>query len=122
MGEVKVLGGSPFQQAQREPMTSELITIPDDVKQGDVLTIFLDHFMLIPVRDNKGQAAQMPAYPMIENASYRGQNETTIMFRTEADSVLGHAGEKLLPKKKVAGIARTGGIDLAPPGSRIIPT
>ena len=101
-------------------MTSDLIHVPDDVKSGDLINIFLDHFMLVPVKNPQGQQMQMPAFPMIENASYRGQNETTIMFRTEQDSLLGHAGEKMIPKKKVAGIARvTGGIELPPPGTRL---
>lgn len=99
---------------------TDLIQVPDDVKPGEVLTVFLDHFIMIPVRDEKGQQAQMPAYPCIENAAFKSQDATTLVVRTEKPSIFGQPGEKFIPKKKIAGIERrTGGISLVPPGTRL---
>lgn len=62
----------------------------------------------------------MPAYPCIENAAFKSQNETTLVIRTEGPSIYGLPGDKFIPKKKIAGVALvTGGISLVPPGSRL---
>lgn len=101
-------------------MENDLLQVPEEYK-GELVNVFLDHLIGVPVQGPGGQVVQMPTYICIEKATFKSQTPSSITFNTTAEGIYGPPCEMTIPKRKVTGVGLISGgrVALAPPGSRV---